>query len=183
MYITIEKIRGEKTIFLSYPIQNFDSTKEIAIVSIFSDNVQYEIKTDLKITLRVDDSVEAEKQVPEGAYTSRELNAFLAGNVKLTPLGNNTRVIKTNKLANITALNFNLNILDNTDNLTDGRLSNTLMTFFPTDYGAVTNLEPKHPQYKKIKNGVFQSLTIKILDQNDKITTDTLGTSVVLHIR
>ena len=41
MYITINDIEVEKTIDLSYPIRNFSSSKEIAVVTLFSKNVQY----------------------------------------------------------------------------------------------------------------------------------------------
>ena len=43
MYITINNIKGEKKIDLSYSIQNFDSDKEIAVVRMLRDNVKYEI--------------------------------------------------------------------------------------------------------------------------------------------
>ena len=43
MYITINNIKGEKRIDLSYLIQNFDSGKEIAVIRMLSDNVKYEI--------------------------------------------------------------------------------------------------------------------------------------------
>ena len=43
MYITINNIKGEKRIDLSYSIQNFDSDKEIAVVRMLSDNVKYKI--------------------------------------------------------------------------------------------------------------------------------------------
>ena len=43
MYITINNIKGEKRIGLSYSIQNFDSGKEIAVIRMLSDNVKYEI--------------------------------------------------------------------------------------------------------------------------------------------
>ena len=43
MYITINNIKGEKRIDLSYSIQNFDSDKEIAVIRMLRDNVQYEI--------------------------------------------------------------------------------------------------------------------------------------------
>ena len=43
MYITINDIKGEKRINLSYSIQNFDSSKEIAVIRMLSDNVKYEI--------------------------------------------------------------------------------------------------------------------------------------------
>ena len=43
MYITINDIIGEKTIDLSYPIQNFDSSKEVAVVRMVSNNIQYKV--------------------------------------------------------------------------------------------------------------------------------------------
>ena len=43
MYITIDNIKVEKRIDLSYSIQNFDSTMEIAVIGMSSDNVKYEI--------------------------------------------------------------------------------------------------------------------------------------------
>ena len=43
MYITFNDIIGEKMIDLSYPIQNFDSSKEVAVISMFRNNIQYEM--------------------------------------------------------------------------------------------------------------------------------------------
>ena len=40
MYITINDVKGEKTIDLSYPIQNFDSSKEVVVVRVLSDNIK-----------------------------------------------------------------------------------------------------------------------------------------------
>ena len=51
MYITINNVIGEKRISLSYLIQNFDSSKEVAIVSMFSDNIQYEITKTMEFKL------------------------------------------------------------------------------------------------------------------------------------
>ena len=61
MYIMINDVKGEKTINLSsYPIWNFGPSKEIAVVSLFSKNVQYwvtgdnlkfELKTGKKVSL------------------------------------------------------------------------------------------------------------------------------------
>ena len=39
MYITVNNIIGEKRIELAYLFKNFDSSKEVAVVSVFSDNV------------------------------------------------------------------------------------------------------------------------------------------------
>ena len=41
LYITTTDIVGKKRIDLTYPIKNFDSSKKVAVVSVFSDNIQY----------------------------------------------------------------------------------------------------------------------------------------------
>ena len=43
MYISTNKIKDESRIDLSYSIQNFDSSKEIAVIRMLSDNGKYEI--------------------------------------------------------------------------------------------------------------------------------------------
>ena len=55
MYITINDIIGEKTIDLTYSINNFDSSKEIAVISMISNNTQYEIKEPLDLKLMGND--------------------------------------------------------------------------------------------------------------------------------
>ena len=40
MYITINNIKDEERIDLTYSIQNFDSDKEIAVIRMLSDNVK-----------------------------------------------------------------------------------------------------------------------------------------------
>ena len=47
MYITITDIVGESRIDLAYPIRG----KEIAVVRVFSDNVQYEKEKPVKVRL------------------------------------------------------------------------------------------------------------------------------------
>ena len=44
-----------------------------------------------------------------------------------------------------------------------------------------TCFKPLTPQYKKLKNGMITSLTLKIMDQAGNITNGP-GTTVVLHI-
>ena len=46
----------------------------------------------------------------------------------LTDLSNDFRIIKTNKLAKVIDMIFNLNELDNSGNLEDGRPSDALFT-------------------------------------------------------
>ena len=51
MYITINNIKGEKRIDLSYSIKNFNSDKEIAVIRMLRNNVKYEI---LKLSSAMD---------------------------------------------------------------------------------------------------------------------------------
>ena len=78
---------------------------------------------------------------------------------------------------------FNLDELDNSNDLEDGRPSNTLFTYYVTSYNESMHFEPRTPHYKKLKNGEITSLTLRIMDQNDKIVTNGPGTTVVLHIK
>ena len=75
-----------------------------------------------------------------------------------------------------------LNELDNSDNLEDGRPSNTLFTYYVRSLEDFTHFEPCNPRYKALKYGEIVSLTLKITDQNNKIITNGPGTTVVLHI-
>ena len=134
-----------------------DGSKEIAAIEIFADNVTYEITAPLKLALSAGVG-KAEKLIPRREYTSRELNAFLADNITLTPLSNDPRVIKTNKLANITELNFQLSELDNTNNLLDGRLNNNLMTYHISEYADFTSFEPKTLNIRNPKMVSFNHL-------------------------
>ena len=47
---------------------------------------------------------------------------------------------------------LNLNKLDNSDNLEDGRLSNALLTYHVTADEDFTLFYPHTPQYKKLKD-------------------------------
>ena len=71
---------------------------------------------------------------------------------------------------------------NNRDNLKDGRPSNELLTYHVTDDKDFTHFEPETPQYKKLKNREFSSLTIRIMDQNNNVITDGPQVTVVLHI-
>ena len=82
----------------------------------------------------------------------------------------------------ITEITLNLDELNNSINLKDGRPSNRLLIYHVTDDKDFMRFEPQNPQYKKLKNGEFTSLTLRITDQNKNIITD--GPQVtVLHIR
>ena len=70
-----------------------------------------------------------------------------------------------------------LDELDNSNNLKDGRPSNSSLTYHVTSNEDFMRFEPHTPQYKKLKNGEFTSLNLRITDQNNNVIT------VVLHIR
>ena len=105
MYITINDIIGEKIINLSYPIC---SDKEIAVVSMLRDNVQYWLwgpeelfKMGKKIVLN------------KGVYTDKELNSLIGMELlnsligmelKSQMLDSRNDVLRTNKLEKVTKL-------------------------------------------------------------------------------
>ena len=126
MYITINDIKGEKRIDLSYPIH---SGKEIAVISMISNNIQYNI---LK-PHTINDNISGDKKlIPSKTYAGRELLSVLEGMIELTQFINDDSVIKTNKLRGITEMILNLNELDNNENLEDERPSNSLLTYHVT---------------------------------------------------
>ena len=180
MYITINNIKGEKRIDISYSIQNFDSDKEIAVIRMLSDNVKYEI---LKLRAVMDSISDTKKMIPRGTYAGRELISMLEGIIELKQFEVDDQVTKTNKLKGITEITLNLDELNNSNNLKDGRPSNELLTYHVTDDKAFTCFEPQTPQYRKFKSGEFTSLTLRITDQNNNIITDGPQVTVVLHIR
>ena len=107
---------------------------------------------------------------------------MLEGMVELNQFVVDDQVIKKNKLKGITEMIINLDELNNSDNLKDGRPSNKLITYHMTDDKDFTHFKPDIPQYKKLKNGEFTSLTLRITDQNNNVITDGPQVTVVLHI-
>ena len=92
-------------------------------------------------------------------------------------------VLRTNKLEKVKKMAISLNELDNSDNLEDGKPSNTLFTHYVTSPEYSRHFESVTPQYKKLKNGAITSLTLKIMDQAGNVITNGPGTTVVLHIK
>ena len=177
MYITINNIKGEKRIDLSYSI---DSGKETAVIRMLSDNVKYEI---LKPRAVMDPISDTKKTIPSGTYAGRQLLSIVEGIVELNRFEIDDEVTKTNKLKGITEMIINLDELNNSINLKDGRSSNELLTYHVTDDKDFTRFEPQNPQSKKLKNREFTSLTLRMTDQNNNVITDGLQVTVVLHIR
>ena len=179
MYITINDIIGSKTIDLSYPIHpTAGQGKEIAVVSMFSNNVQYWLQRSIEVLLKTGKKIVLNK----GVYTDKELNSLIGLELKLR-MDSQENVLRTNKLEKIANMIISLNELDNSDNLEDGRPSNTLFTYYVTGPEYSTCFKPHTPQYKKLKSGMINSLKLKITDQDNNIITDGPGTTVVLHIK
>ena len=126
-----------------------------------SDNVKYEI---LKPRAVMDPISDAKKTIPRGTYASRELISMLEGIIELNQFEVDDQVTKMSKLKGITEITFNLHELNNSDNLKDGRPSNSLLTYYVTSNEDFTRFKPQNPQYKKLKNGEFTSLNLRITD-------------------
>ena len=88
-----------------------------------------------------------------------------------------------NKLAKVIDMIINLDELNNSNNLEDGRPSNTLFTHYVFGSEDFTHFEPATPHYRKLKGGQILSLTLRIMDQNGNLITNGPGTTVVLHVR
>ena len=182
MYFTINDVIGEKTIDLSYPIHSTtgqgEARKEIAVVNTHSNNSQILLHRSIEVLLKTGKKIVLNK----GVYTDKELNSLI-GELKSQMLDSHNDILRTNKLVNGTKISISLNELDNSDNLKDGKTSNTLFTYFVTSPEYFTCFEPQSPQYKKLKNDTITSLTLAITDQNNDIITDGPEVTVVLHIQ
>ena len=99
----------------------------------------------------------------KGLYMDKELNAIIGRELK-SRIESRDYALRTNKLENVTEMAISLEELDNSDNLEDGRPSNTLFTYYVTGLEYSTRFEPRTPQYKKLKCGTITSLTLKIKD-------------------
>ena len=110
-----------------------------------------------------------------------ELNAMIGLEYKSTMLRNNYAT-KKDKSGDITEMVISLNELDNSDNLEDGKPSNTLFAYYVIDPKDFMRFEPQTPKHKKLKNGELTSLNLRITDQAGDVMAKP-GTTVVLHIR
>ena len=158
---------------------SIDSDKEITVIIMLSDNIQYNV---LKLRSAMDPVSDTKKMIPSGTYSGRELLSMLEGIIELNQFEVDDQVTKTNKLKGITEITLNLDELNNSDNLKDGRPSNELLTYHVIDDKDFMRFEPQTPQYRQLKNGEFTSLNLRITDQNNNIITDGPLVTVVLHI-
>ena len=126
MYIMINNIIGEKQIDLAYLIKNFDWSKEVAVIGVFSDNIQCKFMEPWTIDLE-----SRNMQIKAGTYTRKELIDLVEGKIKLTQFEKNPQINRTNKLEGITKMALNLD-----------ELSNSLLTYHVTAHDDSTHLNP-----------------------------------------
>ena len=67
---------------------------------------------------------------------------MLEGIIELNQLEIDDQVTKTNKLKGITEITLNLDELNNSNNLKDGRPNNELLTYYVTSNEDFTRFEP-----------------------------------------
>ena len=113
-----------------------------------SDNVQYELQ---KLRAVMDPVLDAKKTIPSGTYAGRQLLSIVEGIIELNQFEIDDEVTKTNKLKGITEITFNLDELNNSVNLKDGRPSNSSLTYYVTDDKDFTRFEPQNPNTKNLK--------------------------------
>ena len=97
-------------------------TAEIAVVSMFSDNVQYRLKGLMKVLLETG----KETMLTKVVYMDKERNAILGPRLKLQMVSRDD-ILRTNKLEKDTKMVISLNELDNSDNLEDGQAQQHLI--------------------------------------------------------
>ena len=178
MHITISDVIGERTIDLSYPIHG----TEVAVVSLFSDNIQYEFTETWSAELAESGGV---KWINAGTYTRRELIDLVGGGTGMIQFDKapRERVSRTNKLEGVTEIGLSLYELNNTDNLENGQPSSTLLVYHVTAHDDFTSFKPCTPQYKRLKDEELNSLTLRMMHKRGSIITDGSAMTVVLHVR
>ena len=142
MYITINDVIGEQRIDLSYPIKG----KDIAVISMLSDNVQYWLQGSIEVLLKTGKKIVLNK----GVYTDKGLNTLIGTELRVQMIDSQEDFLRTNKLEKVTKLTISLKELDNSNNLEDRKPSNTLFTYYVTGPEYSTRFEPHTPQYKKL---------------------------------
>ena len=123
----------------------------------FSDNVQYWLQGHLKVQLKSGEEI----MLYKGVYMDKELNSLIGMELRVQMIYSREDVLRTNKLEKVTKMVISLNELYNSNNLEDGQPSNTLFMYYVTGPEYSTRFEPHTPQYKKLKSGMMNSLSLK----------------------
>ena len=115
--------------------------KEIAVVSMFSNNSQILLQKSMEVLLYMGKKIVSN----EGVHMDKELDSLIGTELKSQTLDSRDDILRTNKLKKITKVAISLNELDNSDNLEDGRPSNALFTYYVTSLEYYMHFEP--PQH------------------------------------
>ena len=116
MYITINDIIGEKMTDLSYPIHPTARWgKEIAVVSMHSNNAQYWLQGPIEVLSTMGKKIVLNKV----AYMDKEPNEIIGQELQ-SLIGDHDDVLGTSKLVNGMKMVISLNELNNSDNPEDG---------------------------------------------------------------
>ena len=97
----------------------------------------------MKLCAVMDPISNTKKMIPSGTYAGRELLSIVERMVELNQFVVDDQVIKKNKLKGTMEMIINLDELNNSDNLKDGRPSNELLTYHMTDDKDFTLSNPK----------------------------------------
>ena len=100
--------------------------------------VEVLLETDKKIVLN------------KGVYTDKELNLLIGTKLK-SRMDDHEDVLRTSKLEKVTKMAISLNELNNSDNLEDGKPSNTLFMYYVTGPEYSTCFEPEHPNIRPLR--------------------------------
>ena len=126
---------------LAYSIRG----KEVAVVNMLSDNVQYWLKESMKVLLKTGE----DKNLMKGVYTDKELNPLIGLEMKLQC----NYVFKKNNSEHVMEMVISLNELDNTDNLENGRPSNVLFGYHVTNSKNLRASNQPHPSTRNLTMG------------------------------
>ena len=98
MYITINNVKGEKTIDLSYPIHSTvgrgEPKKEIAVVIMHISNSQILLHRSVEVLSFTGKKIVLNK----GVYMDKELNSLIGMELKSQMLDSHNDILRTNKL-------------------------------------------------------------------------------------
>ena len=169
MHVTFERIiDGEGSVILPFPIENLGGYKEVAIVDVFIDTTICEVTSDVFI-----DDTPAEKGE---LFPKNEIK-------KLLKTKENHKYFKINKLEGIDRIDFRLNELDCRENIVGGSLCSSLLKYHVTEDSDFIKINSNSPQYKKLRNGIFNSLTIKMVDSSGEQIRDKMSAHITLDIK
>ena len=112
-----------------------------------SNNAQILLHRSIEVLLKTGKKIVLNKEV----YTDKELNSLIGTELKSQMLDSSNDIQRTKKLVNGTKITISLNELDNSDNLEDGKPSNTLFTYFVTSPEHFKYFEPQSPYIKNLR--------------------------------